>query len=93
VNPSGPIFHTYADPVTNRLLKEVAIKCGIKKRLTFHISRHTFGTLFLERGGRVEVLKELMGHSDIDTTMVYVHMSDKRKTEQKKEAFDKVDYL
>lgn len=89
-NPAATIFDCYADPVTNRILKEIAKAedCKIKKNLTFHMSRHTFATLFLERGGRVEVLKELMGHSDIDTTMVYVHMTDKHKTSQKKEAFD-----
>jgi integrase/recombinase XerD len=87
-HPGGVIFKCYAHPVTNRYLKEIARAVGIKKNLTFHMSRHTFGTLFLERGGRVEVLKELMGHSAIETTMVYVHMSDKRKVEQKSAAFD-----
>jgi len=69
----GKIFNTFAEQVTNRYLKEIASIANIKKNLTFHVSRHTFAMRFLEKGGKVEVLKELLGHSDIATTMEYVH--------------------
>jgi site-specific recombinase XerD len=39
-----------------------------------HVGRHTFASEFLRRGGQLHVLKDLMGHSDIKTTMVYVHL-------------------
>lgn len=81
------VFDCYANAFTNRMLKDIAKAVGIKKRLTYHIARHTFGTSFLERGGSVEVLQQLMGHSEIETTMVYVHMTDKRMREQKDLAF------
>ncbi len=84
------VFDCYAFAVSNRYLKEIAAECKIKKRLTYHISRHTFATLFLEQGGRIEVLQDLMGHSDIDTTMVYAHISQTRKRTQKKETFDNI---
>jgi len=70
---SGPIFKTFAEQVTNRYLKEIASIAGIKKSISFHVARHTFAMRFLEKGGKVEVLKDILGHSDIDTTMEYVH--------------------
>ena len=69
----GKIFTTFAEPVANRYLKEIASIAGIKKHLCFHVSRHTFAMRFLEKGGKVEVLRDLLGHSDIATTMEYVH--------------------
>ncbi len=70
---TGNIFDTFAEQVTNRYLKEIASIAGIKKSVSFHVSRHTFAMRFLERGGKIEVLKEILGHSDIGTTMEYVH--------------------
>jgi integrase/recombinase XerD len=81
------IFDCYADAVTNRLLKDIARDAKIKKKITYHMSRHTFATTFLEGGGSVEVLQDLMDHEDIGTTMIYSHMTDKRKREQKEKAF------
>ena len=60
-------------------LKVLAHKAGISKKLTFHVSRDTFATLFIELGGDVATLKEILGHSDVKTTMIYVKMSEKRK--------------
>lgn len=70
------------DQHINRTLKIVAETAGINKRLTFHVARHTFATLFLEAGGAVEVLKELLGHSSLVNTMIYVHVAGERKTSQ-----------
>lgn len=69
----GKIFDTFAEQVTNRYLKEIASMAGIRKHISFHVSRHTFAMRFLEKGGKVEVLRDLLGHSDITTTMEYVH--------------------
>lgn len=45
--------------------------------LTCHDARNTFATLYLEKGGRPEVLKKLLGHSDIKQTMRYVKITEK----------------
>jgi site-specific recombinase XerD len=71
-------FDVQADAYINRCLKVVAKMAGIKKRLTFHTARHTFATGYLNAGGKVEVLQRILGHSDIKTTMVYVHISRER---------------
>lgn len=49
---------------------------GIKRRITFHAARHTYAVLQLESGTRIEVLRDLMGHSKLSTTMVYTHIVD-----------------
>jgi integrase/recombinase XerD len=81
-----PIFETFADPVSNRYVKEVAELLGIKKTITYHTSRHTFGSLFAE-GGNIVALQKMMGHSDIKTTMEYVHTSAKNLIDAKTERF------
>lgn len=58
----------------NRELKDIARMLGIKKRLHFHCSRHTFATNFLITGGSVVNLQRILGHSKIEQTMVYVHI-------------------
>jgi site-specific recombinase XerD len=78
----GLIFDSFTEQVTNRYLKEIASIAGINKIISFHVSRHTFAMRFLERGGKIEVLKEILGHSDITTTMEYVHELNQQAKEQ-----------
>ena len=65
---------TYSREHINRELKNIAKVCGIKKRLYYHSSRHTFATNFLIQGGQIQNLQKLLNHSKIDTTMVYIHV-------------------
>jgi len=81
---NGRLFDCFADQYMNRIIKNVCRKAGINKNVTWHSARHTFATLFLERGGSVEILQRLLGHARITQTMVYVHISEKRKKEQMK---------
>lgn len=73
------LFAAIADQTVNNCLKEIARISGIKKRLTTHVGRHTFGFLYLLMGGKVEELREIMGHSKLETTMVYTHTDHDRK--------------
>jgi site-specific recombinase XerD len=88
---SGKVFARYVDQSSNRILKKIQDTCSIPFRLTNHIGRHSFATLFLELGGSVEVLQKLMGHTKIATTMKYVHINEKRKEDQMSN-FDKLDF-
>ncbi|CDN79556.1 site-specific integrase [Elizabethkingia anophelis] len=58
----------------NETIKDICILLGIKKHVTCHVARHTFATNYLRKGGKVEDLQVLLGHSEIDTTMIYVHI-------------------
>lgn len=73
------LFDRMSDKHINELLKIIAGIAEIQKNLTYHCARDTFGTIFVELGGDIKTLKELMGHSSIKTTEIYLKMSDKRK--------------
>lgn len=65
----------------NRTLKDIAELAGIKKKLTSHVGRHTFGYLFMTSVGDIFALKEIMGHSKIETTQRYAHLDEDSKLE------------
>lgn len=65
----------------NETLKELAEKAEINKNLTSHVGRHTFGFLFMKNEKNIFGLKELLGHSKIETTMRYAHLNDEGKME------------
>lgn len=75
-------YGDYTEQHINRELKNIAKACGITKRVTFHVARHTFATNFLICGGRVEILQKLLGHSQIRKTMDYVHIVESISNEQ-----------
>ena len=84
------LFDCFAKAVSNRMLKEIAKleDVKIKKHLTYHISRHTFATEFLDRGGQLETLQQILGHSMITTTMVYSKVKEGRKLQELSTAFE-----
>ncbi|NID09070.1 tyrosine-type recombinase/integrase [Fibrella aestuarina] len=73
---------TYTEQYTNRLLRKIAEHLGWTTKVSTHTARHTFGTNFIELGGDVVTLQGYMGHSKIQTTMQYVHLSERRRREQ-----------
>lgn len=58
----------------NMRLKLVAEYAGIQKNLTSHMGRHTFATISLNSGIKIEVLAQMLGHADIRTTQIYAKM-------------------
>ena len=52
---------------------------GIKKQVTAHCLRHTYATHLLEMGTDIFTLKDLLGHEDINTTLIYLHVARIRK--------------
>lgn len=71
-----PFAGNYTDQYINLTLKDICKICGMKKRMTYHVSRHTFATNFIISGGNVTVLQKLLDHSKIETTMIYVHIAE-----------------
>lgn len=70
------LFQDKITPKTiNETIKEICNNVlGIQKHVSCHVARHTFATNYLRKGGKVEDLQILLGHSEIKTTMVYVHI-------------------
>ena len=63
----------------DRLFRHISKLCN--KHITCHKLRHTFATLLLEQTGDIYTLKELMGHSNISTTCIYLSSTRKKKIE------------
>jgi site-specific recombinase XerD len=63
----------------NAYLKEIADCCGINKRLTFHIARHTFATtITLSNGVPIETVSKMLGHRNLKTTQHYAKILDRK---------------
>lgn len=56
-------------------LKDFCERIGFERKFSFHTGRHTFGTNFIISGGSIEVLRQILGHSNIQTTMIYLQIA------------------
>jgi len=66
----------------NAYLKELADICGIKKKVTTHIARHTFATtVTLANGVPIETVSSMLGHNSIRTTQIYAKVVEKKVSE------------
>jgi integrase len=68
-------WHKHANTVQNEI-RRVVDSCGIHKRVTCHTFRHSFATHLLQRGHSIKIVQEALGHSQIETTMTYLHALD-----------------
>jgi integron integrase len=65
----------YVHPSTlSRAVKGAASRAGIAKRVTCHTFRHSFATHLLEAGYDIRTVQELLGHKNVQTTMIYTHV-------------------
>lgn len=60
-----------------RQLKDAVRKAATSKRVTCHTMRHSFATHLLESGTDIRTVQSLLGHADISTTMIYLHVMKK----------------
>uniref|UniRef100_A0AB33JDJ6 Site-specific integrase n=1 Tax=Prevotella sp. GTC17260 TaxID=3236796 RepID=A0AB33JDJ6_9BACT len=75
----SPIFATSMSKIQIGMhLKAIGLACGIRQPLSFHVGRHSFGTLTLEAGIPIESIAKMMGHSSIASTQIYAQITDSK---------------
>lgn len=78
---SGYIFkgingNEHISPYTiENYFTDYAASLGLEEGISFHTLRHSFATYFLMNGGNQFVLKDMLGHSSLSTTAIYVHLA------------------
>lgn len=87
--PENTVFRVYTNQVTNRHLKSIMKTAEINKNISFHCARHTWAIITLELTGDIALVSNVLGHSDLKTTLIYAKIQEKAK----KEAMSKWDEL
>ncbi|HAK47166.1 MAG TPA: integron integrase, partial [Spirochaeta sp.] len=71
-------FHIYPSSL-QKAFKTAVGNSQITKNASIHTLRHSFATSLIESGYDIRTIQELLGHSDVSTTMIYTHVASKNK--------------
>ena len=81
----GRVLPFISNQKVNDYLKEIALYCKIGKYMTFHLARHTFATtITLNNGIPLETVSKMLGHTKLSTTQIYVHVLERKISEDMK---------
>lgn len=79
VGSKNAILPYFTNQKINQYLKDVTKECKINKYINFHLARHTFATtVTLTNGVPIETVSKMLGHTKLSTTQVYVHILQKK---------------
>jgi len=86
-NDEKKLFSGIYNAFANKTLKAIAKLAGIKKKIHYHVSRHTAGTAIAQKAG-VLTAKEILQHSKLETTKIYLHLSNFERDKALKDVKD-----
>lgn len=86
VKKSGYFFvnnrgNRYSEQSMRMMLKKYTGLAGIERNITPHMFRHSFATFLIEEGVDISCVQEILGHSSIRTTQIYIHIASKKQAE------------
>lgn len=73
--------HRYTEQSIRLMLKKYVSDAGLERHITPHMFRHSFATYLIEEGVDVSCVQQILGHSSIKTTQVYIHVAAERQAE------------
>jgi len=90
--PNGKLLPVISNQRVNDYLKEIAAMCGINKRLTFHMARHSCATsVLLANDVPIETVSKILGHTNIRTTQIYARITDRKVSKDMEMLSQKLD--
>lgn len=86
IKKSGYFFinnrgNRYTEQSIRLMLKKYTLKGGIQRKITPHMFRHSFATYLIEEGVDVSCVQQILGHSSIKTTQIYIHVAAKKQAD------------
>lgn len=91
--PNGKLLPVISNQRVNDYLKEIAAICGINKRLTFHMARHSCATsVLLANDVPIETVSKILGHTNIRTTQIYARITDRKVSKDMEMLSQKLDH-
>ena len=78
VNKRG---NRYTEQSIRLMLRKYTKKAGIETKITPHMFRHSFATYLIEEGVDVSCVQQILGHSSIKTTQIYIHIAAKKQAD------------
>lgn len=64
-----------------QMIKKYTQRAGIERNITPHMFRHSFATYLIEEGVDVSCVQQILGHSSIKTTQIYIHIAARKQAE------------
>ena len=86
IKKSGYFFinnrgNRYTEQSIRLMMKKYTLKAGIQRKITPHMFRHSFATYLIEEGVDVSCVQQILSHSSIKTTQIYIHVAAKKQAD------------